>query len=315
MSKKRQLKHTIFIACEGKNTERIYFEAIAEETEITDRFSITVYPDSQTQDPTTHALGLVKEAQSHLENFDEVWAVFDKNGYTKHPETFAAAATTKYGKTVNIAFSSIAFEQWILLHFTKSAVDYAKSKNIIDELHANHYFDGYSKTAYQETYSVLKDKTIVALENAAWLRHHLTTQGILPDTPIFDTNPYTDVDKLVRRLLYIEEEIIWVSPKQTINLGSIECTVNVIDEITLAVTITNVGMQTFVYNTGNLFNYFYLLDTAREKTYFTISNNTAFYPGNTKTFQLLTPAGMTGKHFNFITAGYRIMMELLPAMY
>ena len=310
MSKKRQLKHTIFIACEGKNTERIYLEAIAEETETDDRFSITVYPDSQTQDPTTHALGLVKEAQSRLEDFDEVWVVFDKNGYTKHPETFAAAATPKYGKTVNIAFSSIAFEQYILLHFTKSAEDYAKSKNIIDELHVNHYFDGYSKTAYQETYAVLKDKTIVALENSAWLRHKLTNQGILPGTAIYDTNPYTDVDKLVRRLLYIEEEIIWVSPKQTINLENIEFTADVIDEKTITVNITNLGKQTFVYNADNLFNYFYLLNTDREKAYFTISNNTAFYPGNTKSFQLLTPSAMTGKHFNFVLNRYRIMMEI-----
>jgi hypothetical protein len=61
MSKKKQLIHTIFIACEGKNTERIYFEAIAEETETADRFSITVYPDSQMQGPTIMHWGWLRK--------------------------------------------------------------------------------------------------------------------------------------------------------------------------------------------------------------------------------------------------------------
>ena len=53
MTKKRQLKHTIFIASEGRNTERIYFEAIAEGIATEERFSVAVYQDSQTEHPTT----------------------------------------------------------------------------------------------------------------------------------------------------------------------------------------------------------------------------------------------------------------------
>ena len=36
---------TIFIACEGKNTEPIYFERIKEEVEECNFLAITIYPD------------------------------------------------------------------------------------------------------------------------------------------------------------------------------------------------------------------------------------------------------------------------------
>ena len=191
---KRKLKRPIFIACEGTHTERIYFEAIGEETAVAEDFAVTVYPDETTEDPTTHALGLVQLAQSKIEEFDEVWAVFDKDGYTQHAQTFAAANTPINGKTVNIAFSSIAFEQWVLLHFTRSRIIYPKSADIINQLTGNNYFPGYVKTAYQETYAQLKDKTIIALENAAWLRFWLAQQGVLPATPLYNVSPYQEID-------------------------------------------------------------------------------------------------------------------------
>ena len=140
---KRKLKRTIFIACEGTHTERIYFEAIGEETAVAEDFAVTVYPDETTEDPTTHALGLVQLAQSKIEEFDEVLAVFDKDGYTQHAQTFAAANTPIKGKTVNIAFSSIAFEPWVLLHFTRSRIIYPKSADNINQLTGNNYVPGY----------------------------------------------------------------------------------------------------------------------------------------------------------------------------
>ena len=308
MAKKRQLKHTIFIACEGKNTERIYFEAIGEET--SDHFAVTVYPEENTEDPTTHALGLIKEAQSRIYDFDEVWAVFDKNGYTRHPQTFALAATPINGKIVHIAFSSIAFEQWVLLHFTRSHTAYAKSAAIIQVLHNNHYFDGYAKTAYQETYITLRDSTIIALENAAWLRHHLHTSGALPGTPVYDVNPYTDVDVLVRRLLKIDETISWVSAGHSITVGHLTFTAEITNATSIGVTIANNGVEAIVYNDANSSHHFYLLNAAREVSTFALATTVTLLPGETKTFSLIAAASIAGKNFNFKFGHQRIMMEV-----
>ena len=62
---KRKPKHTIFIACEGKNTEPLYFENIKEIEEDRENypFSITIYPDRECDvNPKTDALGLVNVA-------------------------------------------------------------------------------------------------------------------------------------------------------------------------------------------------------------------------------------------------------------
>lgn len=134
--KRRVSPRTIFIACEGTNTEPNYFKGINEAIEDDEEFVITVYPDKNEKNPKQHAIGLVLEAQSRIEDFDEVWAVFDKDGYTKHQEAFAKAAEEfdiKEGnnivkKKVNIAFSSIAFEHWVLLHFERNQTGFIKSE-------------------------------------------------------------------------------------------------------------------------------------------------------------------------------------------
>jgi len=309
MSKKRPLKHTIFIACEGKNTERLYFEAIAEETDTAEKFAITVYPDENVVDPTTHALGLVKEAQSRIDDFDEVWVVFDKDGYTKHPDTFAEAAKNINGKFVNIAFSSIAFEQWVLLHFTKSSASYPKSRDIIAVLDANQYYTGYVKTTYQDTYTSLKDKTNAALENAAWLRHQLTIKGELPGKQIYDINPFTDVDRLVRYLLCITEEVVWISLDQTISIGKMDFCASVVNDFNTEITITNRG-GTSTFNAVNLDNYFYLVNDAKDRSNFKIDQTITILNGETKQFSLQAAESMTGKTGVFNLENYVLMIEM-----
>lgn len=310
MRAKRKLKRTIFIACEGRNTERIYFEAMGEDAAVSDEFAITVYPDENTEDPTTHALGLVREAQKKIEDFDEVWAVFDKDGYTKHAETFAEAGKVVCGKKVNIAFSSIAFEQWILLHFDRSEAAYAKSADIITQLIHSNYFPGYSKTAYQETYSIVKDKTTIALENAAWLRHRLYQQGALPDTAIHAINPYTDADVLVKRLLGISEEILWVSHGQEIAFGHLSFQAILGTNQTVTVSLQNNGQDAIVFNAGNINAHFYILNAAREKIYCTNPATTVIAPGEDVIYILSFDLTVNGMLLNFLYGQYRVMMKL-----
>jgi hypothetical protein len=49
----------------------------------------------------------------------------------------------------------------------------------------------------------LKERLEIAMINAAWLRY-------LENSPIYERNPYTDVDRLVSRLLEINKEYVWV---------------------------------------------------------------------------------------------------------
>ena len=227
MSKKKRIpRTTIFIACEGSNTEPIYFERIKEKVEDSNLLAITIYPDQSEENPKTHALGLVEVARNRIDDFDEVWAVFDKNGYTKHEEAFALANRKINGKKVNIAFSSIAFEHWVLLHFEKNNTAYEKSKHIEDNKFKTNetYYPDYSKRATVDIYPMLQSRTKTAIQNASWLRFRQKNE--LETKPIYEINPYTDVDVLVRRLLDIEEVIEWSGIGERLDFKKVQVMLN-----------------------------------------------------------------------------------------
>jgi len=198
-AKKRKLKKTLFIVCEGRNTEPIYFAGLIEDIrqQTKDYSYEVVIHDTPKNDP----VGLINEAKSLVEDApkDEVWAVFDKDGYTKHTEAFDMARKQK--PRVNIAFSSISFEQWVLLHFERNRQPYERSKEIIAHLREEKLFENYSKKKKLNLYAKLKRKTPYALENAAWLRYKQASEISKHHEKIYELNPYTNVDKLVRKLL------------------------------------------------------------------------------------------------------------------
>ncbi|MGB0931640.1 MAG: RloB family protein, partial [Chitinophagales bacterium] len=151
----------------------------------------------------------VREAQKGLEDgtYDEVWAVFDKDGHPKHKKAFELAEKIIEGKTVNIAFSSIAFEHWVLLHFEANKTEFLKSeckekkkplkcgtglhpndcygsKCVIGYLRTLNYLPEYTKGAAMNIYPLIAKNTQNALENAAWLRHQTKDKK-----PIYELNP------------------------------------------------------------------------------------------------------------------------------
>jgi RloB-like protein len=235
--KSRPQVTSIFIACEGKNTEPIYFERIKEEVEECNLLEITIYPDKNEEEPKTDALGLIREARNRIDDFDEVWAVFDKNGYTKHKEAFDEANKTINGKKVRIAFSSISFEHWILLHFEKNDSCFLKSANIIETKFTSNetYFSNYSKRANFDIYPKLKNHTENAVKNAAWLKFQQKEN--LKNNEIYEVNPYTDVDVLVKRLFGIETTIGWTNFGETIDFDKCEVKVDLQgNELSLKIT-------------------------------------------------------------------------------
>jgi RloB-like protein len=229
MSRKpRKFPTTIFIACEGRNTEPAYFERIKEQIEDDGNFALTIYPNNEEKEPKTDVIGLIKECQERIEDFDEVWAVYDKNGYTKHKEAIELANEEKNGKKVKIAFSSIAFEVWVLLHFERNDNVFDKSdckneagkyigcgkENVTDGcngstcvsgyLRSKGYLPTYSKKKNLDIYPALKDKTVTAIINAAWLSTKYND-----DILIYNRNPYTSIDFLIKRLFDIHNQYEW----------------------------------------------------------------------------------------------------------
>ncbi|RTY88445.1 RloB domain-containing protein [Flavobacterium sp. GSN2] len=246
MAKKRTPPTTVFIACEGSNTEPLYFEKLNEIMEEEDNypFAITVYPDKELdKNPKTDAIGLVNVAIDCKEDFDELWVVFDKDGYTKHKEAFELAKENN----INVAFSSISFESWVLLHFERNNISFAKSANIIDEKFRNNnrYLEDYAKSGDYNLYPKIQDKTKKAFKNASWLRNWLNSNN--PNYSIYEVNPYTDVDSLVKKLLLDDCVYEYREIGQSLIFEGVEIKVNNVND-GYVVEIKNLTNGSLIWN-------------------------------------------------------------------
>ena len=193
-----------------------YYEQVEESRELYDKYH---------KQPTRY----VREAQLFLKDnvYTEAWAVFDNDDFPDLENAFKLASTDD---KLNIAYSSISFEEWLLHHFERNAkvfdrsdckedgksVDCNKDKGcrgehcVAGRLRAQGYLPDYKKNNKADKNKDREDffiQTRSHLEqariNVAWLRH-------LQDGPIYERNPYTDVDVLVSRLLGLDKEYEWI---------------------------------------------------------------------------------------------------------
>lgn len=193
-----------------------YYEQVEESRELYDKYH---------KQPTRY----VREAQLFLKDniYTEAWAVFDNDDFPDLENAFKLASTDD---KLNIAYSSISFEEWLLHHFERNAKVFDRSECKVDDksigcnkdkgcrgehciagrLRTQGYLPYYKKNNkddkkkdredfFTQTRSHLEQARI----NAVWLRH-------LQDAPIYERNPYTDVDRLVSRLLGLDKEYVWV---------------------------------------------------------------------------------------------------------
>ncbi len=339
--KERYIKPTLFIVCEGTKTEPLYFESIGEQIAGENwAFDVKVLETDKTT-----AVELIEFAQSFISENDpdaQIWAVFDKDGYTKHQEAFKEAS--KPGKEVHIAFSSIAFEHWVLLHFERNDTAFQKAeckdvnkkpcgcgsgslssgfdckgKNcVIGYLRQKNHYHDYKKTDF--IYNRLKDKTHLAIENAAWLRHQVRNNVHFKKGEIYKLNPYTDVDKLVSTLLN-RKESVWGESQIPILIDAFK--VEVLDCMSkdggFSVTISLENLQPLdAYLINNTSQQFSLGDDERNPHQYTIKEPVLIPPEEIKNFELLFPIEdlPDAPLLNFVpdkTRPYRLLIPLVYA--
>lgn len=203
MPKNRQsnklIKHPrILILCEGKETEPNYFHSLkADIQKFNSKISGVTIEDTKVN--TLKELVDIavdrKKATPRNNKFKSIWIVVDKDGYTKHPESFNRAKANQ----INIAFSSISFEYWFLLHFEYTTRPFTNCDELEHHLKHKQYLPNYDKGG--NYYHLLKDKTKTAIQHAIRVQEHWQFD-LDRGTPLYNLNPYTDVDKLISFLLY-----------------------------------------------------------------------------------------------------------------
>jgi hypothetical protein len=252
----RKSAYTILIICEGEKTEPFFFKSIHDllkkrEYDI-GQVEISIRPEPNIEEeeelersPSKPArkkqelrrvkyepeitegrppLKWVLEAQTELADgtFNEAWTVFDHDNHPSRKEAFDEAKKEIEGTTekVRIAFSSISFEYYLLLHFERIYKAFEKSEcrigrksmkchsgeNKLDcfgqkciggYMRKKGYLIGSTKTS-ESVFPMIKDQLEIGFENAAWLRYE--SQNHQSELPIHERNPYITTDELVKRL-------------------------------------------------------------------------------------------------------------------
>ncbi|RZM24209.1 MAG: RloB domain-containing protein [Pedobacter sp.] len=192
----------------------------------------------------------IKEARDRVKEagYNEAWAVFDMDGHARPADAYQLADIEVEEIKINIAFSSISFEHWILLHFEQNSYPFKKSQCKDHETEdskecgtgahpedclgkhcvsgymiRSHYIPNYDKADPIKLFEQLLPKTSTAIENAAWLRATQTPYFVKRN--IWQVNPYTDVDQLVKRLLGIETNNFALVPGVTLDIENLKFTI------------------------------------------------------------------------------------------
>lgn len=197
ISKSINLPKRILILCEGES-EQIYLKGVKKENH-----NREVLVEVEMYQPNDFSpLGLFKEAKKKIIEakreypYNSIWIVFDKDDHKEINKTFNLAEQNR--PKIDIVFSNISFEYWILLHFEKTNRFFNNSEQLIRHIEKIHHFD-YSKT--MNIYDALKSRISIALRNSKWLyqQNKFDLQSVKP----YELNSYTNFDKLYSYLIYV----------------------------------------------------------------------------------------------------------------
>ena len=115
----------IVIASEGKDTERIYFKALAKEY-TNPRVHVHILErseDEQNNSSPEHVLKQLNDYKGHyeLESDDELWLVVDRDRWTE--EMLSRVATEcAQDSFMHVALSNPCIELWLLLHLVDATL-------------------------------------------------------------------------------------------------------------------------------------------------------------------------------------------------
>lgn len=192
----------ILILVEGENTEVRYFQSFKKIEKYRRNLAGL---DIEIYKPKDHSpKGLLDEAKKKIKelkkiqlNYENVWIVLDRDGHFGVSQTFNETQIWNQNKKntkIEIAFSHICFEFWILLHFEKSAKPFMNCDEVVRHIHANFDTEYNKKIHYDFTKLIEETKLRHAIENAKWLEKQ--KENDLQTKQLHEINPYTTVHEL-----------------------------------------------------------------------------------------------------------------------
>lgn len=190
---RRKRRPVIYIICEGKETETLYFKHFRSRNCLVD---IVPIPSKHkaAEHLVKHAKSLISQLNYYPKDGDQLWCVFDRDDNKDRELQEAVSYAQKQG--YHIAYSNPSFEYWYLLHFEKRNGYLKDCDAIIDILKRNAYLANYEKSV--DVYEQLIGNQKVAIEYAKLRVEQLKKDQIVIIS--CDSNPVTTVYELVEFL-------------------------------------------------------------------------------------------------------------------
>lgn len=190
----KQERKYFLIVSEGKRTEPIYFEFLSKQLPKNLLRTIEVHGEGDnTINVVRKAIELRDEraANHHLPDYNEVWAVFDKDDFPA--ERFNSAIELAGNSGIESGHSNQSFELWYVLHFQflQNALhrdDYIK---ILSRLLKFKYKKNTPKVIEKIARTGNEEQAILWAEELEWMH---------ADVSPAEACPYTRVYELVKRL-------------------------------------------------------------------------------------------------------------------
>lgn len=198
----RAVGKQIIIVCEGKKTERGYFEEIRKSLRLPTLRIHVVHPDAT--DPRSIVRAAIDYRQERKSERswtagDRAWAVFDGDEHRlENPANWNDAIQIAASKDIKLAVSNPSFELWYLLHYREHVGPLTRQ----DALRLlREHIENYQKA--DRLWPVpLQPLTAEAISRAKRIAERATADGLPPHT-----NPCTGVCDLVESLLALAEEV------------------------------------------------------------------------------------------------------------
>lgn len=198
------IRCSVLIVCEGTKTEPNYFEAFAKKQQGIIVYDIEVKGLGRgTKDVVEKAIAL-----KNKNNYDRVWAVFDKDEFPAKDFNEAIALGEKNG--VEVAWSNEAFELWYLYHFQNVTTGVSRKdyeEKISAAVNASTKYNSKKKYKYTKkdpnNYAVMTTYGSMDFAMQYAEAKHLE----YTDSRYANQNPCTTVYRLVRQLLGKDKEL------------------------------------------------------------------------------------------------------------
>ena len=188
----KQPNKVILIVCEGKKTEKKYFQMLKECLNL---ISISIEILSSRHPTPLQVIDYAEQKAKEISEYDEIYCVFDRDTHSDFNEALAKAKKMKLKNTTFEAIvSDPCFEFWILLHFAKITRNFSANKSPCNALQKyktfKQHFPNYDKSNYDFD-DIVANYLNTAIKNANEINE--------TNLPTRQT-PYTEVVRLVENL-------------------------------------------------------------------------------------------------------------------